>query len=505
MPNITHVFVLMLENHSFDNIFAMSGIPGLTVATTANSNSYGTATYPIRSSAPVAMPTDPGHEFLDVFEQLAGAGIIFNPNNQYAPAINNSGFVSNYATSTSEGKQPQAGDIGRVMDCFDTKTQLPVIYELATQFAICDHWFSSMPGPTWPNRFFVHGASSAGLDSSPTDTELAQWETINGFQYPKGSIFDALRKANVPWRLYNDCEDSESDAPQNFGGSIAQVAALKGISLLDVHSISNFKSDLHGSYPYQYTFIEPNYGNILNNSYQGGSSQHPMDDTYGGEMLIKVIYEAIRQSPLWDNSLLIITYDEHGGFYDSVAPPSTQAPGDVSAANNRYNKYGFNFEQLGVRVPAVVISPLIPAGTVDHTVYDHSSICATLERLFGFAALTGRDQNANDLRHLTSLAAARADCPSTLPNPVAHVLRAAAAPSPQQQATTDEQPLPSSGSLRGFLAIAAKTDYEMSARTDIDKAAVVQKHHQIHTRGQARTYVSSVLTRADAVKPAVQK
>jgi len=499
MPDIRNVFVLMLENHSFDNIFAMSGIPRITAATTADNNTYNGQVYPVQSGAPVTMPTDPGHEFLDVFEQLAGQNAVFNPARQYAAAILNSGFASNYATTRTEGSPPQPADVGKIMYCFDTPTQLPVIQQLATEFAICDHWFSSIPGPTWPNRFFVHGASSAGLDHSPTDTELAEWDTIDGFQYPKGSIYDALTKNHLQYRLYNDCKDAFSDDPQDLLGSIAQVAALKGIHLTDVMSLSTFAADLQGAYPYQYTFIEPNYGDVLNNTYRGGSSQHPMDDVYGGESLIKAVYEAIRNSPLWDTSLLIVTYDEHGGFYDSVPPGSAPAPGDIPGKSS-LNKFGFNFEQLGVRVPAVVISPLIPKGTVDPTVYDHSSVPATLESQFHFQPLTDRDKNANNVLHLLTLTTPRTDCPATLVNPAPPVPKLVVTPSAAEVAARDEQPLPTTANLRGALAIAAKTDLELSSGTTEAKAAIVQKHHRIKTRGQARDYVKSVMQKVDVAR-----
>ncbi len=165
MADIMHVFVLMLENHSFDNIFAMSRIPGIKAATAADQNSYKGQDYTVQDGAPVSMPTDPGHEFLDVFEQLAGPGAVFNPNQQYAPEISRSGFVSNYATTTTEGKAPQLADYGKIMACFDTPKQLSVIYQLALEFAICDQWFSSLPGPTWPNRFFV--ACRFGVNGRP--------------------------------------------------------------------------------------------------------------------------------------------------------------------------------------------------------------------------------------------------------------------------------------------------------------------------------------------------
>jgi phospholipase C len=498
MANIAHVFVLMLENHSFDNIFGRSGIPGIDAARATDKNSYNGRNYPVQRGAPTSMPTDPGHEFLDVFEQTAGAGAVFNPSQQYPATLSMSGFVSNYATTSTEGKPPRIADYGKVMACFDTPKQLPVIWQLATEFAVCDHWFSSLPGPTWPNRFFVHGASSAGLDHSPTDTEMAEWDTIDGFEYPNGSIYDALNAAGIKWRLYNDRKGSGTAQSDNLGGSIAQVAALKGIRLDMIQSVATFASDLKKPYPYQYTFIEPNYGNILNNSFAGGSSQHPMDGMYGGEALIKTVYEAIRNSAIWNSSLLVITYDEHGGFYDSCAPDAATPPGDGDP--NKYNKYGFGFEQLGVRVPAVVVSPWIPRAIVDHTVFDHASIPATLERLLNLHPLTKRDASAKDVLSMLSLSTPRSDCPAILTTPAPLVAKPAVTLSLSRQVAFNAQPLPTSGNLRGFLAIAAKTDLELSSGTDAEKASVVQNHQKIKTRGQAKDYFQSVMAKVDTAR-----
>jgi phospholipase C len=147
-----------------------------------------------------------------------------------------------------------------------------------------------------------------------------------------------------------------------------------------------------------------------------GNSQHPLDDVTRGERLIKQVYETIRNSPLWQESVLVITYDEHGGFFDHVEPPAAVAPGDpISDEDN--NHHDFKFDRLGVRVPSVIVSPLIPRGTIDHTTYDHTSVLATVERLFGLRPLTERDSAANDFLHLFSLSSPRLDTPATLPEP----------------------------------------------------------------------------------------
>lgn len=499
---IDNVFVLMLENHSFDNMFAFSNIPGLTVATPQDNNTYQGVVYPVASPAPPAMPTDPGHEFADVLEQLCGQNVQRTPWTPYNTPVDNSGFVANYATTRTEisagnPNLPTPAQWGDVMLGFVTQSQLPVMYQLATTFAVCDRWHSSIPGPTWPNRFFVHGASSAGWADSPSSSQIATWETPGfGFTYPSGkSIFDKLSDAGLQWRVYAD-----QNGP--VLGGVPQVSSLKGITFgVNTNSMGSFAADLQGPYPYAYTFIEPNYGDVYSGSYTGGSSQHPMDSVVGGEALIKTVYEAIRNSPAWQRSLLIITYDEHGGFYDSVSPPAAPPPADGSPNDLSINSSGFLFDLYGVRVPAVIVSPLIPPNTVDHTLYDHASVSATLNALYGTGFMTQRDQNANDLTHLLSLPTPRTDCPTSLNSPAAAMERVAAAGGPGVQ--DKDMPLPESGNGIGFLQILVKTDIELT-RGDPDEIAAIQaKVAAIRTVGEAEAYAREVTAKANMARAAL--
>ncbi|CAB3761846.1 alkaline phosphatase family protein [Paraburkholderia solisilvae] len=398
---IRHVFVLMLENRSFDHLFALSGIPGIVAATSANTNTHDGNVYPFGGDAPKTLPTDPPHEFADVVEQLCGAGVRFAKGQPFPP-VDNAGFAANFATSASEGALPPQADIGDIMRGIDTRAEAPALYALATEFVLCDGWRSSLPGPTWPNRYFVHGASSAGLDHTPTREEMVEWESVDGFSFPNGSIFDALGKDN--YRLYQDESGS-------LLGRVPQVASIRHIDFFDVDNLSHLEADLAHNYSARYTFIEPNYGDLAHQTFVGGSSQHPLDGVARGDQLVARVYNTLRQSPVWQNSLLVILHDEHGGLYDSVQPGAAVPPDDGAAA--RLNTSGFGFDVYGVRVPAIVVSPWVAKGVVDHTVYDHSSVLASIERLFGIAPLTQRDRHANDLLSLIT-PTCRTDCPERI-------------------------------------------------------------------------------------------
>ncbi len=399
---IKHVFVLMLENRSFDHMLGFSGITGTDAATGqatsidglngSESNSYNGVSYPVQRGAPDRAPHDPPHGFSGVLHQLCGEGAVYVSGQPYPP-INNSGFVSVYAKS-----HPELPD--GAMRCF-TPDQVPVLTALAREFVVCDRWFSSMPGQTEPNRWFVHAGTAGFFDGAPTKKEYAQaFLPWSGIAFEQGTIFDRLREGGLKYRIYG-------------GDSFPNVAMLKGISrTFDVDDFDeDFASDVASpSYDAAYTFIEPSYDPF--DEFEGGNSHHPLGSVKSGELLIKKTYEALRRSPIWESSLLIITYDEHGGFYDHVAPPSAQPTG------SKGRTYGFTFDQLGPRVPAVIVSPLIPRNLIDHRTYEHSTIVSTLVRLFDLKELTARSSLTSDLKPLATLDVPRPDAPMTLPDPM---------------------------------------------------------------------------------------
>ena len=487
---LSHVFVVMLENRSFDHMLGFSNLRGTDAETgqptaieglTAGNGGEGSntdakgAVFHAHTPADWAMAFDPPHDFASVQEQLCGVGGTYA-----APKQRNGGFVSRY--SHLDPSNPDA-----IMRCYAPE-QVPVMTTLAREFAVCDRWHSSLPGPTWPNRFFVHAASSAGLDDSPSGLTSVSSLVFNGYRFANGTIYDRLDQAGLPWRVYH-------------GDAFPQVLAISGMSLNiprgRFKDFADFPADVQSAdYAPVYTFIEPNYGHTITHGgdFTCGNSQHPKDDVTRGDALLKTIYETIRNSPLWESSALIITYDEHGGFYDHVFPPSAVPPGDA-ITNTGNNHHNFDFALLGVRVPAIIVSPFVPRGTIDHTLYDHTSILATLEQLFNLSPLTNRDRDANTLSHLFSLEnprTAATDAPSSLPAPATSGITCEEiAAEINHDAANLSAPLDST--LEGFLHVAFLRDQQVTPPQEQPQRTA--QYQQITTKGQALAYMDQVRQR----------
>jgi phospholipase C len=471
--------------------------PDVSLRSLFTSNQIMATLYSASKPAPFVLNVGPGHEFSDVLLQLCGldsenaylaAAQSFRAGGGPAPvypAITNSGFAQSFAAAIGNASDPAGQAIGDVFRSYDP-AQLPILNTLAQEFAVCDHWFASLPGPTWPNRFFAHAASSAGLDHSPSLGEMALWDA-SGLSFANGSIYDRLNQAGMKWKVY-------------AGDNFPPVLAISGIDVTDINDYSEFAGDIGGgSYDASYTFIEPSYGDFISGSYRCGTSQHPLDDVTRGEALIKATYETLRASPIWNESLLILTWDEHGGFFDHVPPPRAAPPGDTMPGGS-YNLYGFAFDRCGPRVPAIVVSPLIPRNSIDHRVYNHASIPATLEQCFGLAPLTARDRASQSVLGLASLATPRADAISVLPpvalsnftgcTPVSFAARMQGAAAGSLDSTTNPGASADERNLPGFLHIALKVDLALSApglHNDI-----VTRFRAIATAGQAADYIRSV-------------
>jgi len=405
---INHIVVLMLENRSFDNVFGFHPDPridGLTAVTHSNPvdpSQAGSAPVVAQASAPGAIPFDPGHEFDDVHQQLYG--VVPGPGPLPVAPLTLDGFVASANRAAAVAKLPGQGDV--VMAGF-APGQLPVLSALAAQGALFNYWHAPLPGPTWPNRFFVHAATSGGLTQSPDDLQMT-----GGFAFAAGTIYERLSAANQRWRIYHD------GLPQAAGITSLRWSYLDPFTTT-FRDMEHFENDLRAQDLASYTFIEPRYD--TGGNFVGGNSMHPCNDVAAGEALIQRVYEALfdpQVSAFCADTMLIITCDEHGGFYDHVPPPVAVAPED---GGTHANPHGFAFDRYGVRVPALVISPYTAPGTVigtdpgnPGTRFDHTSILATLATRFGLAPLTKRDAAASDLSCALTLRVARTDLPPRL-------------------------------------------------------------------------------------------
>jgi phospholipase C len=507
---VKHVFVLMMENRSFDHLLGFAGVSGADAVTgqptraddLVNNPHFnvdpadpGTAVFASTpSELKIYSPDpDPGHEFKNVLMQLCGVDAVYpdTVTGKYA-AIDNSGFIASYRASGAPSP-------AKIMKCFSPE-QVPVITTLASEFALCDHWFASMPGPTWPNRFFVHAASSGGLDDSPSGFQDLTETLLHGYRFQNGTIYDRLDAKHLEWTVF-------------MGDELPQVFSLHGMNEARLEgrfkNFDHFEQTINDpNFSTSYIFIEPSYGNVLPltpGDFTCGNSQHPLDDITRGERLIKKVYETLRNSPHWNDSLLLVTYDEHGGFYDHVSPPAIASPGDRITDDDN-NHHNFDFTRLGIRVPGIAISPLIPRNIVDHTLYDHSSVLATLGHIFAIDPLTNRDKQANGLDHLLSLSVPRNDAPAELPDPPDSgfhceydAVGKLAATSPALLAGRGvSRRGPVEPALRGWLHIAFLRHHQMAPAPD--RELLAQNFLKINDRFDALNYMKEVNVRIKTVK-----
>jgi phospholipase C len=368
LPQINHIVVLMMENRSLDNLLGFvyaaqnneppNNIPepspptatsydGLVANTYFNELKPNSPVYASEGAQSTVTPSpDPGEEFTQMTAQIFGA----------SATADMSGFLANYNTQ-------DAADPDQIMQSY-SPTQVPVISQIAQAFALSDAWYASAPCQTWPNRGFVHTGSSDGHinndDSEPYD--------IN-------TIFNQLEDQGASWMVYND----------TILPSLVHVMFPK--LWLDVDHFADMgpfyvlcqqpaTAPASQKLP-QYTFIEPNF-------LDPDESYHPPHDITPAEQFLAKVYGAIQACPYRDEILFVITFDEHGGCYDHVAPPNNAVPprpGSVSRDGS------FDFTRFGVRVPTIVASSYVTPGTVFRsegaTPYDHTSILATLRDWLG--------------------------------------------------------------------------------------------------------------------------
>ena len=357
IPQIEHVVILMMENHSFDNVLGMlprrvrsrRRVDGLRFDRRGrpldyNRDAAGRRVYSSHSPSPCQLPDLPGQDW--------------NRSHVSWDRGRNDGFVR---------------ASGPVAMRFWDDRDLPVTYSLAARFPIGERYFQSCLAQTYPNRRFLFAATASGTIAT-LNSELGKYPP------PNGTIFDRLDRHGISWRNYYQQVPSTLIIPQILAGA-------NGPYKDNLQRIEHFFADARAGRLPRVTLIDPDYNTT--------SEENPQDIQVG-ERFVHDVVAALMRSPNWSRTALFLTYDEHGGYYDHVPPPraippdSTRprlAPGDVPGG---YDRYGF-------RVPMIVVSPWGRPAYVSRHVQDHTSILAFIERKWNLPALTWRDANAHPM------------------------------------------------------------------------------------------------------------
>jgi phospholipase C len=370
IPQIKHIVVLMMENHSYDNKLGMlkrAGADGFTLGadglpTATNPYANGEIQHAFRMPTNCQLSGKPSQTWTDSHESWDGG--------------KNDGFVKSSSGPVAMGYWQWADQ--------------PFYYSVARQFPIADRYFCSVLGQTFPNRRYLIAATSMGMvnDGVP-----------DPFEYPaNGTIFDHLNAAHISWKDYT-----------SLGKAVTTLELYPKVyveNLGKVVSIDHFYSDAAAGTLPSFALVEPDY---LSNS-----EEDPQAIAEGEAFAAKII-NAVMSGPGWKNTLLIWNYDEHGGYYDHVPPATVLAPDDIAPrASVPYT----GFRQTGFRVPCAVISPWARADYVSHNVMDHTSVLALVEHKWNLAAMTWRDANASPMLDMLDFASPAFAVPPPLAKPL---------------------------------------------------------------------------------------
>jgi phospholipase C len=397
LDNLKHIVVLMMENRSFDHMLGAlkaqdPRIDGVT-GTESNPDTTGAAVkvLPLAEFQSQLDP-DPDHHFPAVDLQ------IFNGDNSNPRTPNMQGFVKSYFNQRHDVQQS-----AKIMYYF-TPDKLPVLTSLATEFAVFNGWFASIPGPTICNRAFAHYGTSFGKVGMD----------LFYVKEPFKSIYDRLVTANPARtsKLYYYDQASSTMEIVNLLQHQSELFATYDQFLADCSQ---------GTLP-DYSVFEPNYNDHDgDNGAELASDQHPDHHVQAGERFIASVYNAIRGNPdLWKSTALLVVYDEHGGIYDHVPPPACMKDGFVAQPNDTQTGRPFEFDRLGVRVPAILVSPWVAKGTVvkgpqepGGRTFEHASIPATVTQFFlgEYEQRSPREKAADTFLDLLTLPVMRTDGP----------------------------------------------------------------------------------------------
>lgn len=426
-PGFDHVVTIMFENRSFDNVLGFlytadektaAEFDGLNQGSYSNVGPKGETieahVYIGGTDEVMRHPQpDPGEHYphvntqiFDIVDPPTNAELFANeirapfnaPTASSTPDM--SGFVRDYVINYRElkkGEEPTYDDYRVAMGSF-SREMLPVFSAIARGFAVYDSWFAGVPSQTFCNRSFFHASTSHGFVTNKDGGGYNKW--IDAPATP--TVFNRLEEAGLTWRVYYDASQMVS-----FTG-ILHAAVLEPYWKTNFRTMEQFFDDVkNGTLP-AYSFIEPRmifnhndmhppFGTLREGEFDGLPVYNSaLSDVRAGEALLHSVYSSLRdaKAPSGSNALntaLLITFDEHGGTYDHVPPPSAVPPTQDAPAG----EMGFTFDRLGCRVPAILVSAYTAAGTVIHDEMHHGSLIATLSRLHGLSPLTRRDATAN--------------------------------------------------------------------------------------------------------------
>jgi phospholipase C len=442
---LDHVVVLMFENRSFDHLLgrlyepgeleSFEGVIGKDLSNpipewAEHGADAGVVPYGVAKDMNTPYP-DPGEEYPHINTQLYGH--IDPPSNRGVPteqmiAPYNApadpdqvptmdGFVADYisAFSAEMGRQPTYDEYSQIMTGY-TPEQMPVLSTLARGFATFDHWFADVPSQTFTNRSFFHAASASGL---LINAPYANFPVHNTAE----TLFDRLDAHGLTWHVY-------CDPPSRYSlTGLIHAPRLRESFATNFFSTEQFFADAENGELPTYAFIEPQIiGHAHNDMHPAFSMQapglnfDPPSSLIAGEDLLARVYEAIRSasSPTGSsylNTLFMVAFDEHGGTYDHVPPPAADPPDPTGPPS----QMDFTFDRLGIRLPAIAISPWIPEKTVVTETYRNTSVIRTMRERWNLGTpLTGRDANAADIAPILTLDQPRApeDWPEATPRPV---------------------------------------------------------------------------------------
>lgn len=348
LPQIEHIVVLMMENHSYDNYLGMlrrgdgfrldsRGRP-----TAANVDSAG---HPVRA-----------YHLATTCQQKTRPSQAWDASHVQYSDGRNDGFVRS--------------DSGPVAMGYWTKEDLPFYYGLATTFPLADRYFSSVLAQTYPNRRFLLAATAYGL----VDDSVA---SLSQPPPPGGTIYDRLNAHSISWKNYF------SSLPTTF-----LIPSIRQAKPNNAVPVADFFTDAAAGRLPAYSLVDPDF--------EHNSEENPQNILVGEAFSARVI-NAVMNGPAWSKTLLVWCYDEGGGYYDHVPPPAAIAPDSIRPVLPATQHLPGGYDRYGFRVPCVIVSPRARRDYVSPVVHDHTSILKLIETKWNLPALTYRDANASNL------------------------------------------------------------------------------------------------------------